>query len=144
MILSLDVSSTRTGYALFNVDGTLVRSGHFSGDNLLSFYSAVCLLLTADVVGVVCEQIYCGINKNTFKVLAKLQAIVQLACEQRSIQLQLVSAVQWRAALGWPRLKRAEAKAKAIATVEELYGIVTNDDEAEAVCLALAYFKENL
>ena len=140
MILSLDVSSKCTGWAKYSRCGNLLSYGSFKPANLSDFYTQL-LLLIDQCTEVVAEQIFCGPNKNTFKVLAGLQAIVRLVCEQHGLNVTFISAVEWRKSLGWPRLKREAAKAKAIAAVLELYGIVTNDDEAEAVMLALAYIK---
>lgn len=140
MILSLDVSSKCTGWAIYSPCGNLLSHGSFKPAGLADFYAQL-LLLINQCTEVVAEQIYCGINKTTFKLLAKYQGIVELACLQHGIQAKYLSAVEWRKKLGWPRLKRAEAKKKAIATVEELYGIKVNEDTAEACCLGQAYMK---
>ena len=144
MILSLDVSSKCTGWAIYDMEGLLVDYGSFRPASLLDFLDNISKLLLRDVSSVICEEIYLGPNRQTFKVLAKHQAIVELACLQHGIPLKLLSAIQWRKALGWPRLKRAEAKKKAIVTAEELYGMKVTEDEAEAVCLALAYIHEHV
>lgn len=143
MILSLDVSSKCTGWAIYSKSGNLLSYGSFKPANLADFYTQL-LLLIDQCTEVVAEEIYLGPNRQTFKILAKHQAIVELACLQHGLPLKLVSAIQWRKALGWPRLKRDAAKAKAIVTVEELHGIKVSDDIAEAALLGLAYIRENL
>ena len=139
MILALDVSSSCTGWSLWNDAYHLVDYGSFKPTDLLDFHSNIDRLILRGVRSIVAEDIFKGRNAQTFKVLAKHQAIVELACLQHSIPLKLVSAIQWRKSLGWGRLKRAEAKKKAIVTVEELYGMKVSDDIAEAVLLGKVY-----
>lgn len=50
--------------------------------------------------------------------------------------------LEWRAWLGWPRLKRADAKRQAIVWAEAKTGKVLPEDEAEAVCMCLSALAE--
>lgn len=143
MILSLDVSSKCTGWAKYSPCGNLLSHGSFKPAGLADFYAQL-LSLIDQCTEVVAEQIYCGVNKTTFKVLAGFQAIVRLVCEQHNMPITFISAVEWRKKLDWPRLKRAAAKKKAIATVEELYGIKVSDDIAESILLGKVYIGDYL
>ena len=69
MILSLDVSSKCTGWAIYDMEGLLVDYGSFRPASLLDFLDNISKLLLRGISNVVCEQIFCGINKNTFKRL---------------------------------------------------------------------------
>ena len=49
---------------------------------------------------------------------------------------------EWRAACGihtGPRIKREELKAADIKFASETYGSISNDDEADAICIGHAY-----
>lgn len=135
MLLALDVSSSCTGWSLWNDAYHLVDYGSFKPTDLLDFHRNIDRLILRGVRSIVAEDIFKGPSAQTFKVLAGLQAIVRLNALQHGIPLELVSALVWRKSLGWGRLKRKEAKALAVTTVEALWGVKLKDDLAESILL---------
>ena len=59
-----------------------------------------------------------------------------------TMNVLIVKPQEWRSWLGWPRLKRADAKDMAIKWAEAKTGLVLPEDEAEAVCMCLAALQE--
>ena len=73
--------------------------------------------------------------------LANLQGAIFQMCYEKDLGYVLYAPSTWRRIIGiiGGRLKRDQYKKKAIAFVENSYGITVNDDCAEAICMGLAY-----
>ena len=78
------------------------------------------------------------------KMISNVIGGIMYACYVLGCDLEVLTASQWRSALGirltkgGKRLEREELKAEDIAWVQKKYGIKCGDDEADAICIANA------
>lgn len=78
------------------------------------------------------------------KMISNVIGGIMYACYSVGCDFQVVTASQWRSALGiklvkdGKRLEREGLKAEDIAWVHNMYGIKCGDDEADAICIANA------
>ena len=85
---------------------------------------------------IVCEDIQYQYGAVlTFKVLAMLLGIVEVACNEANIPYEVVSPNVWRKYAGTCGKTRLQEKQLSIAFVKEKYGIRVNDDVAEAILI---------
>lgn len=71
----------------------------------------------------------------TFKVLAKLQGVLEDILIEKSIPYHIVHTATWRAAVGVKGRKRVDKKRSAQLIVKQLYGLTATEDEADAICI---------
>lgn len=71
----------------------------------------------------------------TFKILAMLLGIIEVACEENGIQHEVVSPNVWRKYAGTCGKNRKEEKLLSVATVKQKFNINVNDDVAEAILI---------
>ena len=142
-ILSLDISTTSTGFAV--IDNGLVKEyGTFSYTNSdfvircqrMADYLSEVLDKHPDISKVVIEELKVGKNMATAVKLAIAQGV--LLRELKGIHTTFVGPTVWRRHFGIND-KREEAKLKALELVGKLGYAVKNDDEAEAILLGLFF-----
>lgn len=142
-ILSLDISTTSTGFAVIN-NGLVEEYGTFSYTNpdfvlrcqRMADYLVEVLGKHSDIKKVVIEELKVGKNMATVVKLAIAQGV--LLRELKGIHATFVGPTVWRKYFGIND-KREEAKLKAIKLVDKLGYVVKNDDEAEAILLGLFF-----
>lgn len=142
-ILSLDVSTTSTGFAVIN-NGLVKEYGTFSYTNSdfvlrcqrMADYLSEVLEKHSDIEKVVIEELKVGKNTATVAKLAIAQGV--LLRELKGIHTTFVGPTVWRRHFGIND-KREEAKLKALKLVDKLGYVVKNDDEAEAILLGLFF-----
>lgn len=151
VVLSLDQALRCTGYAVFVGDdlvehGTLVTNDKSNIDERLASISdnvrSLCDMYLPDVV--VFEDIQDQNNIATYKKLAFVQAVIMLYCFTTGVKWSVMAPSHWRRVLGgsWGR-KRDEQKEHAIDLVRQTCGIEVGSDEADAICIGLAYIQES-
>lgn len=82
-------------------------------------------------------------NAATLQMLSMLSGAVMLYAAQRGIVFENPTPSVWRAVVGIQqssKVKRQVLKAEAIKAVEQEYGLIVTDDEAESVLLARSGF----
>ena len=94
---------------------------------------------------IVAEQVRPDFNLHTGIVLRWLQGVIAIAVYEvdSKIECQFLNASTWRAALKIKQgkgIKRDKLKDQDIQYVKQKYGIIVNDDEADAICLYDAYW----
>ncbi len=152
-ILALDQALTKTGFAIFDKelekygilnlgdierDKTLTKEqkGLERINNVKEFMNR--LIDTYDIELVVLEDVQSQKNVDTFKKLASLQGNLKLWLYEFGIPFAILKPSEWRQALGIKGSKREIQKKNAIDKINKLYGAKVTDDEADAICLALA------
>lgn len=71
----------------------------------------------------------------TYKILAMLLGVIQVACTEKNIQYAVVSPNVWRKYTGTAGKTRKEEKALSIAVVKQKFNINVSDDIAEAILI---------
>lgn len=144
-ILSLDLSTKSSGYAVFENDNLLEFGVIKNTDkNLLvrGNYMAEYVRLLCEKFGrfdsVVIEELKVLKNQSTLVKLAQVQGMVLR--ELKDHVVEFATPTVWRKEFGLNG-KREDAKAKAIALCNDLGYTVECDDDAEAILLGI-YFKK--
>ena len=151
-ILSLDQSTTRSGYAIF-VDGKYDHSGlidkHKNKDinsRFKEMYEGIHEVIEAekpDIVVLEDTQAQGG-NFGTYKILCQLQGAIIGMCYAMDIGFHVLTPSQWRATLQFrqgPNVKRDELKVQSIAFAKKEFGIDEYEDQMEAVCIGEAFHR---
>lgn len=144
-ILSLDLSTKSSGYAVFEND-KLIKFGVIKstdkdllvrGNYMAEFVRILCEKYGKfDLVGI--EELKVLRNQSTLVKLAQVQGMVLRELKDQVVKF--VMPTMWRKGFELNG-KRAEAKAKAIKLCEELGYKVECDDDAEAILLGI-YFQK--
>lgn len=162
-VLALDISSRRTGYALFE-DGKLVSYGSWKLDkdpiekrayflslmvkNLPSLEISIPDITYYDVL--VMEDAYLDVKKskmnpNTFKKLCRMQGAAMAAASPSMTEIVFITPSQWRSCFlgkGKGGGKRSVIKQKVKKQVEIEFGIkVNNDDESDAIGIGFGWIQ---
>jgi Holliday junction resolvasome RuvABC endonuclease subunit len=151
-ILALDTATHNCGYAVLS-NLNVVNSGVITSvdkdinKRLSSHYGSILSLINDyNVDIVVFENTNTFTNIQTLKMLAQLQGIIMAICISRQIEYYTMLPTEWRAVLGFKtgnKTNRVVQKQLALDYVNLQVGINTsNDDEAEAICLGIAYLKK--
>lgn len=150
-ILSLDLSSKSTGYAIgqdekLEKHGCITASSKNTVKRIIKIRDEIKqLIIENNIDKIIAEEVRPQYNSRTNKVLMWLQAaIVIAACEVNDkIQIEFIGASSWRAALNIKQgrgVKRDQLKPRDIQYVKDKYNIVVNDDEADAICIFDSYW----
>lgn len=170
MILSLDMATKKTGWALFEFNGNLLEYGVIRTESEdvrermreLYFEISNKFVEHPEIEFIVFEDVPLNNHNNlkTGKDLSILQGVILSLCFEHGIGYILYNPSAWRSIIGLYNgtregLKRDYQKQAAVNKVNELYGFnfiyndketktkQTDDDKAEAICLGLAFIKEN-
>lgn len=146
-IISLDLSTKSSGYAVFENDKLISYGVIKNTDNNLLVrgnYMAEFVRLLCEKHGkfdfVVIEELKVLSNQSTLVKLAQVQGMVLRELKEQEVKF--IMPTVWRKEFKLNG-KRAEAKVKAIKLCEELGYKVECDDDAEAILLGI-YFKNGL
>ena len=71
----------------------------------------------------------------TYKILAMLLGIIEVACNEANVKYEVVSPNVWRKYAGTAGKSRREEKMLSVAVVKEKYGVKVTDDVAEAILI---------
>lgn len=140
-IIAIDQASNVFGLSIWE-NGKLIHARH---ERLLGEYPERLVKLYRYIVKVVISQwqpdelvfedIQYQNNAMTHKVLGGVLGVCILAAEQYKIPHQEILNSKWQAEFNIKGRARAEQKKNAIATVDRLFNIVTNDDVADSILL---------
>lgn len=168
MILGLDMATQKTGYGLIDGDANLCEYGliRTTSDNprdrIKEIYDAVeDIIKNNHIVQVVLEDVPVTSHNNlkVGKDLCILQGAILALCFKYNISYLVYLPSAWRSLIGTydgtrEGTKRSVQKQKAVDKINQIYnlGFVynesetkirhTDDDMAEAICIALAYLEE--
>ena len=166
ILLSLDTSSTKTGWAIFG-NGIYEESGVLdwshvkeTEDRLLIMYIDIIqlinkyepdiLVIEKDIVGSGKRQ-----NMSTINTLVKLIGGIWAYCVQLNMNTPMnlptgefivyyieYTPSEWRKLVGITARKRDDCKAASIKLIKDMYGKDVDDNEADAINIGQAYINE--
>lgn len=166
ILLSLDTSSTKTGWAIFG-NGIYEESGVLdwshvkeTEDRLLIMYIDIIqlinkyepdiLVIEKDIVGSGKRQ-----NMSTINTLVKLIGGIWAYCVQLNMDTPMnfpagefnifyveYTPSEWRSLVGITARKREDCKAASIKRIKDIYNIDVDDNEADAINIGEAYINE--
>lgn len=160
MLLSLDLSTKSSGWAVFNgeqlmdhgcytsASTDMIKRIHIMIDGIQSLLDKYTDIDTIVVEEVRPEGGYGVGNQKTHKALMYLQAALEFLVHDnysKRVNIEYIYPNSWRAAIGIKTgrgVKRTSLKEADIAFVKEIFGITVNDDEADAICIGFAHNKE--
>lgn len=157
-ILALDLSTKSSGWALFHnnelkAHGCITSSSTDLIKRIHVMTEGIAEILNNNIVDkIVVEEVrpeggYGVGNTKTHRALMWLQAATAFLIHDSypSIEIDYIYPSSWRAALNIKNgrgIKRETLKEADIAFVKDKYGILVNDDEADAICIGLAQFSK--
>ena len=151
-VLSLDQSTMKTGYAVFN-DNLLITHGVIDLHKEHSSWEREQLMRIKikDLIKqhrpkvVVLEGVSSKSNPQTVIMLGRLQGYILSAAWDQNADTKIYLPTKWRKINGikqGPRT-RQELKEQSIRLVEDSYGVTLPEDEAEAIAIGIAYLKDS-
>lgn len=166
-LLSLDTSSTKTGWAVFK-NGIYKESGVLDWSRIkdntedrlqimyidiiqhIQKYEPDILVIEKDIVGSGKRQ-----NMSTINTLVKLIGGVWAYCIQLNMDTPMnllagefnifyveYTPSEWRSLVGITARKREDCKAASIKRIKDIYNIDVDDNEADAINIGEAYINE--
>lgn len=153
-LLSLDVSSNRSGFCVFS-DGNYVESGNFRTIGERNKRITDVAEKTKELIDkyninqIVIEDIYLSKSErsgkddkvNTFKILANLQGAIIYVCCKKKINVNFMTANEWRSHSGVKIGLRNQSKDDAIKKAYKEYG-VSQEDEADSIFVGIGFLKK--
>lgn len=146
MLLSLDISTRSTGYAILNSAGKVVTHNVISPkhDSYLERAQDMAeqirlLLHSYPIKRVIIEELKVLKNQKTLVCLAITQGIILR--ELNGLSINFVGPSVWRKLHKLSGLKRAEAKKHAISLCQRKGHDVICDDDAEAILIGEYYYE---
>ena len=149
-ILSLDLSTKSSGWAIFN-DGLLIDYGCITSSstdllkriNIMTDGIKDILQKHPDINKVYAEEVRPenGLqNLKTHRALMWLQGVIALTLYNynKKLEMELIYPSSWRSVIGIKTgrgIKRTSLKEKDIQFVKENYNLDVNDDIADAICI---------
>ena len=169
MILELDMATKKTGYGLLDAQANLYDYGIIRTtseeprERIKEVYDAIEHIVNENnITQMVFEDVPVTSHNNlkTGKDLCILQGAILSLCFKYNIAYTFYTPSSWRSIIGTydgtrQGMKRDIQKQKAVDKINELYDLDfvynatetktrhTDDDKAEAICLGLAYIKDN-
>lgn len=160
MILSLDLSTKSSGWAIFNeqelIDYGCITSS--STDLIKRIHIMIDeidkILQENEISKIIVEEVrpeggYGVGNQKTHKALMYLQAALEFLIHDnynKKVEIEYIFPSSWRAKCGIKNgrgIKRTSLKEADIAFVKENFNLDVNDDEADAICIGFANFKSD-
>ena len=155
-VLAIDASTTSTGIAIFQdmklIHYENITCSHNIYTRIMSMRDGILAIFkkyqptNVIIQDVLPEEV--NNNQNTFKALMYLQAAIVIALyeEFKFQNVQFYTASHWRRLCGIKNgrgIKRDSLKKASIQLVKNEYGLTVNDDVSDAICIGLAYIKQN-
>lgn len=154
-ILSLDLSTKSSGYAIFENNelknhGCITSSSTILIKRIYVMRDAINEILNnnPDITKIIVEEVrpeggYGVGNQKTHKALMYLQAALEFLVydSHNKVTIEYIYPSSWRASCGIKNgrgIKRTSLKEADIEFVKEKFGITVNDDEADAICIGYA------
>jgi len=140
-IIALDNATRVTGWAIFD-DCKLTSYGKYTikssetSDRILEMGDWLTNLLQQwepDII--ILEDIQQQSNVTTFKVLAKLQGVLEYVSKKAKVEYYIISPSSWKSNAGVRGKSRVDQKKSAQLIVQEIYGIQATQDESDAILL---------
>ena len=140
-IIALDNATHITGWAIFD-NNNLVSYGKYTtknsetSDRILEMGDWLTNLLQQwEPNTIILEDIQQQNNVSTFKVLAKLQGVLEYINKKHNIEYYIISPSSWKSNAGVKGKSRVDQKKSAQLIVLQLYNIQATQDECDAILL---------
>jgi Holliday junction resolvasome RuvABC endonuclease subunit len=154
-VLGIDQATHTTGVAIVSDEGILVHHCNLSGGDggpktrSLKIYDQLDELLTKYKVDhVAIEDILLNKyvpNLNASRDLCVLLGVILGCIHKHGLTFNVYTANSWKSTIGilsGPEGRNRQAqKTRAVKLVKEKYGIDVDDNQADAICIALAHIK---
>ena len=140
-IIALDNATHITGWAVFdNKDltsyGKYTTKSSETSDRILEMGDWLSNLLEKwEPNTIIFEDIQQQNNVTTFKVLAKLQGVLEYVSKKHEIEYYIIPPATWKHNAGVTGKSRVDQKKSAQLIVQRLYNIQTTQDESDAILL---------
>lgn len=148
-VLAFDQASIKTGFAVFE-DITLTGYGVIdlskeksaairAGAMITEMYA---LIEEHKPDAIVMEDVAMQRNVATLVTLARLQGALMAYCYQHNVAGSIFKSSEWRKLLQFKqgnKVPRARLKQQAQEFVEKGFGLQVSEDEADAICIGVAY-----
>lgn len=140
-IIALDNATHITGWAVFD-NKELISYGKYTtksndtSDRILEMGDWLTNLLNKwEPNTIILEDIQQQNNVSTFKVLAKLQGVLEYIAKKNEVEYYIISPATWKSNAGVQGRSRVDQKKSAQLIVTKLYNIQTTQDESDAILL---------
>lgn len=140
-IIALDNATHITGWAIFD-NKELVSYGKYTtknsdtSDRILEMGDWLTNLLEKwEPNTIILEDIQQQSNVSTFKVLAKLQGVLEYIAKKNDVEYYIISPSTWKSHAGVQGKSRADQKRSAQLIVTRLYNLQATQDESDAILL---------
>lgn len=146
-IIGLDLATHTSGYSVFDNDelvyyGALTVSGNDAAERihqLITWLESMLEEWEPDYIGIediqLQENDWAKYNVSAFKMLANLQGAVQELFYSNNVQYQFISVSSWRNYCAIVGRDRTERKQNTQKKIQEAYGFLPTQDEADAICI---------
>ncbi|MBD9054348.1 MAG: hypothetical protein EGR23_12335 [Holdemanella biformis] len=154
VILSLDQALHISGWCIFE-DNKISQFGHweiFGNKPIEQRLNAIIQELNElynkfEFAEIAFEDIQYQNNAETYKKLAFVQATIIIWCYSNDIKFSILSPSHWRSILKREYgisfgKKRTEQKKASVEFIKDKFNIEPTEDEADSICLGLAYMIE--
>lgn len=150
-ILSLDLSTKSSGWCIgqnqkIEESGCIVAADKEPKQRIIIMRQQIKkLIVQKKIEKIVAQEVRPDLGLHTGILLRWLQGIIVIAAYQVNpkIEIQFLAVNTWRALLKIKQgkgIRRDDLKQQDIQYVKQKYGIIVNDDEADAICLYDAYW----
>lgn len=140
-IIALDNATHITGWAVFD-NTQLVSYGKYTtqdkdtSDRILEMGDWLSnLLVKWEPSTIILEDIQQQNNVSTFKVLAKLQGVLEYISKKNGVEYYIISPATWKHNAQVQGRTRVDQKRSAQLIVNRLYGVQATQDECDAILL---------
>ena len=140
-IIALDNATHITGWAVFD-NNKLVSYGKYTtkssetSDRILEMGDWLINLLEQwEPNTIILEDIQQQNNVSTFKVLAKLQGVLEYINKKHNIEYYIISPSTWKSNAGVKGKSRTDQKKSAQLIVQQIYNIQATQDESDEILL---------
>ena len=140
-IIALDNATHITGWAVFD-DKQLVSYGKYNvkseetSDRILEMGDWLYNLLDKwEPNTIILEDIQQQSNVSTFKVLAKLQGVLEYVAKKSEVDYYIIPPATWKHNAGVTGRSRPDQKKSAQLIVQRLYNVQATQDESDAILL---------
>ena len=140
-IIALDNATHITGWAVFdNQDlvsyGKYITKSSDTSDRILEVGDWLTNLLNKwEPNTIILEDIQQQNNVSTFKVLAKLQGVLEYISKKNEVEYYIISPATWKSNAHVQGRSRVDQKKSAQLIVQRLYNIQATQDESDAILL---------
>lgn len=146
-LLSLDTSTTNTGYCIYkdgkyNSSGAIASPKNLTGAPKVEYMMIHIMDLLQEIQpDIVCiEELHVNRNFQSVVHLAEIIGAVHGYCLSHDIFFYSISPATWHSRLGFKSRKRIDLKQESLKYVNNNYQLTNiTDDEADAICIGEAY-----